>query len=108
MRRTVFHEVRHIAEMLFPEFDEADKLEDGVLYVVDGSQHDQIVQYNCPCGCGKPVMIPYYRSGQQKELYPSWGFRERDGKVTLSPSIFSTGFPCRSHYFIRDNRIDWC
>jgi hypothetical protein len=28
--------------------------------------------------------------------------------VTLSPSVHSTGFPCRSHYFIRNNRIDWC
>lgn len=94
--------------MLFPEFEETDKLEDGVLYVVDGTQHDQVIQYNCPCGCGRAVMIPYYVEGQQKEIFPSWALRENSGKVTLSPSIYSTGFHCRSHYFIRNNQIVWC
>lgn len=108
-RMTEFHEVRHIREMLYPEFDKADKLEDGVLYICDGpEQRDQIIQYNCPCGCRKPAMIPYYRLEQQKELYPSWGYRETEGKVTLSPSILSSGWPCRSHYFIRENKIVWC
>lgn len=37
-----------------------------------------------------------------------WDYKEQDGKVTLSPSVYSTGFPCRSHYFIRGNRVEWC
>lgn len=108
-RQHLFEEVRHIPELLYPWFDEADRLEDGVLYIVDGAeQRDQMIQYNCPCGCGNAVMIPYYRQGEQKELTPSWAYREADGKVTLSPSIYSTGWSCRSHYFIRENRIVWC
>lgn len=107
-RLTEFREVRHIPEMLFPWFDEKDALEEGVLYVVEGAQQEQTVLYTCPCGCGSIVDIPYYKSGEQKEQFPSWAYRETGGKVTLSPSISSTGFPCRSHYFIRDNRIDWC
>ena len=60
-----FREVRHIRELKYPWFDDADKLEDGVLYVVDGAQQDrdQVIEYNCPCGCGNTVMIPYYRQG---------------------------------------------
>lgn len=108
IRRTAFTEVRHITDLLYPWFDEGDKLEDCVLYVVDGPQEDQFIQYNCPCGCGNTVMNPYYKTGQQKELTPSWGYREVEGKVTLSPSIYSTGWPCKSHYFIRDNQIIWC
>ena len=109
MRMLEFKEVRHISEMLFPWFDEGDKLDDGVLYVVDSKeQREQTILYNCPCGCGNVIDIPYYHAGQQKELFPSWTYRENQGKVTISPSIYSTGLPCRSHYFIRDNRIDWC
>lgn len=108
-RRSSFDGVRHVTEMLYPWFDEKDQLEDGVLYVVDGAaKEDQIILYNCPCGCGNTVMIPYYKDGTQKEQTPSWSYREVDGRVTLSPSIFSTGWPCRSHYFVRDNKIVWC
>jgi hypothetical protein len=109
-RLTAFHEVRHIDQPLYPWFEEEDKLEDGVLYVVDGVQKDgtQQIEYNCPCGCGNTVMIPFYREGQMKHETPAWAFREDAGKVTLSPSVFSTGWPCRSHYFIRGNQIHWC
>ena len=108
MRLLEFREVRHIPEMIFPWFDAADALEDGVLYVVDGDQRDQTILYNCPCGCGSVVDIPYFRADQQKELMPSWAYREKEGKATLSPSIYSSGWPCRSHYFIRHNKIVWC
>lgn len=108
MKLTTFREVRHLPERMYPEFNEAEKLEEGVLYVVDGKEaRDREVQYNCPCGCGRAVSIPYYKAGE-KELIPSWALSENAGKVTLSPSIYSTGFPCKSHYFIHDNRIAWC
>ncbi len=108
-RLTEFKEVRHIKEMIFPWFDERDALEDGVLYVVDSEdQREQNVLYNCPCGCGSIVSIQYYNEAQQKELYPSWAYRETAGRVTLSPSVCSSGFLCKSHYFIRDNKIVWC
>ena len=105
-----FNEVRHINEMIFPWFDEKDALEDGVLCVVDGEdQREQNILYNCPCGCGGVVDIPYFRADrQQKELYPSWAYKETDGRATLSPSVYSSGFLCKSHYFIRDNKIVWC
>ena len=109
MRLSEFKEVRHIPEMIFPWFDEKDALEGGVLYVVDGEdQREQNVLYNCPCGCGSVVAVAYFNTGQQKELFPSWAYLERDGKATLSPSIYSSGFLCKSHYFIRDNKIVWC
>lgn len=108
-RLNEFNEVRHIPELLMPWINGDPPLEDGVLYVADAEEQDeQYVEYNCPCGCGNVVWIPYYKLGQQKELYPSWGFKETDGTVTLAPSILSSGFPCRSHYFIRNNRIQWC
>lgn len=108
-RLTEFKEVRHISELLTPWFPGDEKLEDGVLYIVDhDEQKEQYIEFNCPCGCGNVVWIPYYKLGQQKEEYPCWGFQEQNGKITLSPSILSSGFQCRSHYFIRENRIQWC
>lgn len=97
-----FKEVRHVDEFLFAMFEGEPKLEDGVLYVVDNSPY---VEFNCPCGCGRVVDLP---TKKHCDGYDGWGFEERNGKVTLSPSVYSTGFPCRSHYFIRNNRIDWC
>ena len=98
-RLTEFKEVRHVADLNYPGDP---TLEHGVLYVVDDSPY---VQFNCPCGCGGDVTLP---TTKHEKGYHGWGFAESDGKVTLSPSVFSTGFPCRSHYFIRNNRIDWC
>lgn len=97
-RLTEFKEVRHVAE---PNYPGDPALEDGVLYVVDDSPY---VQYNCPCGCGNIVMLPTLK---HQEGYHGWGFVEQAGEVTLSPSVYSTGLPCRSHYFIRSNRIEW-
>ena len=99
---TEFREVRHIPEFLYAMFDSEPKLEDGVLYVVDNSPY---VEYNCPCGCGSVVALP---TQKHQTGYSGWGFSEKDGKVTLSPSIYSTGFSCKSHYFVRNNRIEWC
>lgn len=98
-RLTEFKEVRHVPDLNYPEDSE---MEDGVLYVVDDSPY---VQFNCPCGCGGDVTLP---TTKHERGYDGWGFSEADGKVTLSPSVFSSGFACRSHYFIRRNRIEWC
>lgn len=101
-RLTAFREVRHIPDLIYAMLPGEPSLEDGVIYVVDGTPY---VEYNCPCGCGGVVMLP--TKNNQRD-YEGWGFWEQDGKVTLSPSVFSTGFPCKSHYFIRANRVEWC
>ncbi len=97
MRITAFKEVRHIPEVLHPDFGDP-ALEEGVLYVVDGLDS---VEYLCPCGCGNTVILPV-----QIHEDHGWGFRERDGRVTLSPSVLSG--TCKAHYFIRENIINWC
>ena len=101
-RLTAFREVRHVPDLTESMFPWGPKLEDGVFYVEDGSPY---VGYNCPCGCGKVVILP---TKKHQPDYNGWGFSENNGKVTLSPSVLSAGFDCKSHYFIRDNKIDWC
>lgn len=103
MRRNSFDEVRHIPEPIYAMLPEEPSLEDGVLYIVDGPQY---AEYNCPCGCGAVIMIPYFTPGTKGNQY-GWELSEKDGKATLSPSVYSK-LACGSHYFIRQNRIDWC
>ena len=85
-------------EILRPVFVEQlpDLLDPGLLYV---SMKFAICAHSCACGCGRKVYTPLGLKDWQ--LY-------FDGEtVSLSPSIGNYDFPCRSHYFIRYNRIVW-
>ena len=55
--------------------------------------------HKCCCGCGKEVVTP---------LSPTDWKLIFDGKaVSLEPSIGNWSFPCRSHYWIRNNWALW-
>lgn len=71
-------------------------LDHGILYI---SVPYKTALHKCACGCGQEVVTP---------LGPAeWSLREREGNVTLYPSIGNWSFPCESHYFIRDSKIVW-
>lgn len=70
-------------------------LQEGKLYV---SMLYGTCVHLCPCGCGEEVVTPLNSHGWI--LY-------FNGKVTLRPSIGNYDLPCKSHYFITDNRIEW-
>jgi len=72
------------------------ELEQGVLYI---SRKYNTASHLCCCGCGLKVVTPLSQA--------KWQLRERDGHVSLHPSIGNWGFPCRSHYWIRDSRVIW-
>jgi hypothetical protein len=73
-----------------------DKLGDGVVYV---SIHFATVIHKCCCGCGHEVVTPLSPSGWQLTF---------DGEsVSLYPSIGNRALPCRSHYWIENNRVRW-
>lgn len=69
----------------------------GVLYI---SKAFNLAICKCPCGCGMEAVMPL------KPKPYGWDYQERDGKVTLSPSI-ANDCPNRAHFFIRNNKIDW-
>jgi hypothetical protein len=72
------------------------ELKAGVIYV---SIPFATVIHKCCCGCGQQVVTP---------LAPSQWTLIFDGKsVSLHPSIGNWNFPCRSHYWIRQNRVIW-
>ena len=91
MDRTVKLELETVGFM--PE-----KIEQGKLYY---SPKYFIAKYLCPCGCGNEVVIDFNRPG-------GGGWRIDPETVTVTPSIYSKGWPCKSHYFITNGKIIWC
>lgn len=55
--------------------------------------------HKCPCGCGQEVVTP---------LSPAqWQLIYNGESVSLKPSIGNWSFDCKSHYWIRNNQIEW-
>ena len=72
------------------------ELEPEILYV---SKEYGVAGHLCPCGCGNKIITP---------LDPTeWSFSEKNNKPTLYPSIGNWQLPCRSHYWIRNGKIEW-
>jgi hypothetical protein len=60
-------------------------------------------KFKCPCGCHKNITLSL-----TPNIKPNWDIKfNNDNKVTLSPSINLTDFPCKSHFFIKNNKINW-
>ena len=73
-----------------------DELKQGTVYV---SIRFATASHLCLCGCGNKVVTPL-RPTDWKLIF--------DGKtISLDPSIGNWSFACRSHYWIRNNRIKW-
>lgn len=71
-------------------------LDEGILYI---SIRFKTASHLCCCGCGSKVVTP---------LNPAkWRLIDHGFTVSLSPSIGLGTLPCRSHYWIRNSRIDW-
>lgn len=84
-----------ILELIPRDQDEFPRmLEEGVLYI---SEECELAAHKCCCGCGEDVITP---------LRPArWRLDRNGGRVSLYPSIGNWRFACRSHYWIRDNRV---
>lgn len=83
-------------EHLVPEFVDLipDDLRDGVLYV---SMTYGTTVHLCASGCGNKVVLP---------LSPAdWQLFYDGDAISLTPSVGNWQYPCRSHYWIRENRI---
>jgi len=76
-------------------------LEQGVLYV---SEEFGTAIHLCACGsCGQKTVTPFHIAER------GWQYtRDAQDKVTLHPSIGNFQMPCRSHYWVRENRVEWC
>lgn len=55
--------------------------------------------HKCCCGCGQSVVTP---------ISPiRWQLTFDGESISLHPSIGNSNYACRSHYWIRQNRVVW-
>jgi hypothetical protein len=85
----------------FVEFiPDPEDMEEGVIYV--SIEYDTAI-HKCMCGCGQQVVTP---------LSPTdWKLIYNGESISLQPSIGNWDFKCRSHYWIKNGKVqmagDW-
>jgi hypothetical protein len=73
-----------------------DHLEDGIIYI---SMEYAVAIHKCCCGCGNEVVTP---------LSPTdWKLTFDGETISLYPSIGNWNFKCQSHYWIKNNEVEW-
>ncbi|MCH0561160.1 DUF6527 family protein [Streptomyces sp. MUM 16J] len=83
--------ITHVFVDCFPE-----RLDQGMVYI---SIRYALVTHLCCCGCGYEVVTP---------LAPrEWKLTFDGDTISLHPSIGNWSFPCKSHYWIRNNTVVW-
>ena len=81
-----------------PEFVDfiPERLEAGIIYI---SERYNTASHKCCCGCDEEVVTP---------LTPAdWSVQIVRNTISLTPSIGNWSFPCKSHYWIRNNKVVW-
>lgn len=73
-----------------------EEMVDGVLYI---SKRFGVIMHRCCCGCGSEVVTHLGGGG--------WQAKEESGLVSLTPSIGNYQIPCKSHYWIENNKVRW-
>ncbi len=73
-----------------------DQLEDGVLYI--SIEHCTAI-HKCICGCGNEVVTPFSPTG--------WSLTFNGKTISLNPSIGNWNFECKSHYWIKNSKIEF-
>ena len=83
---------------LRPEFVQyvPDRLSEGVLYI---SEEFSTAGHLCCCGCGEEIFTPLNQA--------QWRLTKNEflGTVSLYPSVGNWKYPCRSHYWIENNKV---
>ena len=80
-----------------------DRLQPFVIYLAGEPACLWGAAMSCPCGCGDPIELNLL-----KQVRPRWSATVHADKVaSLHPSVWrSKG--CKSHFFVRNGKIDWC
>ena len=83
--------------------DFPDKLVRGRVYLAGDGDDFWGAAMTCPCGCCETIVL-----NMLPQVRPRWSTPDGfDGLTTLQPSIWRQS-GCRSHFFVRKGKIDWC
>lgn len=90
---------------LKPEFilTMPEEIKEGILYI---SMEYGASEHRCPCGCGESTYLPF--NTETVDNPHEWKLTNNNNLITLEPSVGSFQIACKSHYYIRENKIVWC
>jgi len=71
-------------------------IEDGVIYI---SMEYATAIHKCCCGCGNAVVTPFSPT--------DWKLAFDGETISLYPSLGNWNLKCRSHYWIKNNVVEW-
>jgi hypothetical protein len=84
--------------------DAPDRLKPHTAYLVGEPGYEWTCAFRCPCGCGDVVWLNLIEAPGR----PTWRVQQHARKTfSISPSVWRTT-GCKSHFFVRRGRIDWC
>ncbi len=63
-------------------------------------------KFKCPCKCGTEVILSL-----SPNIKPYWSIEvdkiNGNSIITLSPSVHLSEYKCKSHFFLRKNKVSW-
>ena len=75
-----------------------DTMVDGEIYV---SVKYGVSIHLCICGCKNKIVLPFNSKGDGY----NWKYERSGDNVSFSPSVGNWQLPCKTHYFIKNNKI---
>lgn len=80
-----------------------ERLRAGIAVVVGLKERPKWVTFQCPSGCGTPLLLSL-----SPERRPRWTVTsDWLGRPSIDPSVRRTD-GCRCHFWMRKGRIEWC
>ena len=79
------------------------KIKQGIVYIFNNNEYHWQIAMLCPCRCKTVLYLNLV-----DDIHPYWKYRvDRHDRISISPSLYrKTG--CRSHFFLRNGKIEWC
>lgn len=76
-----------------------------VVYIEGKPGDEDLAKLVCPCGCNETITLSLMEDTKNswRLSFSGWPIK----RISLSPSIWRTK-GCRSHFFIRRGRVEWC
>jgi Family of unknown function (DUF6527) len=85
-----------------PDYPDTSALPAGIMHVVGDKHYRKWAYFNCPCGCGTPIMLSLSAARR-----PHWRVDiDWLDRPSVEPSVWQTE-GCCSHFFVRRGSIQW-